>query len=229
MKRRDVEFWIKHRMLPREIHDRVLKHLHYTWFATRGVDEESILESLPDDLRRDIQCHLCLHLVRRVPLFAQMDQQLLTAICERLKLCLFMEDTCIVRQEDPVTEMLFIIRGRVECSSSSYMSGSVGGITLEAGDFCGEELVAWAFHPDSTSASLPSSTRTLKALIDVEAFTLSADDLKFVANHFRRMRNKTLRNTFRFYSHQWRNWAAISIQDAWRRHHKKKVCFPATC
>lgn len=204
--------------------DRALKYLHYTWFATQGVDENSILQSLPDDLRRDIQCHLCLHLVRRVPLFAHMEEQLLTSICERLRSSLFTEDTCIVRQGDLVTEMLFIIRGRLECSSSIYMPGDGGNVTLGAGDFCGEELVAWAFLPESISANLPASTRTFKALIDVEAFALSAEDLKFVANHFRCMRNiKTLRNTFRFYSHQWRNWAAISIQDAWRRHYKKRA------
>ena len=47
----------------------------------------------------------------QVPLFSQMDDQLLDAICERLVSSLSTEGTYIVREGDPVTEMLFIIRG----------------------------------------------------------------------------------------------------------------------
>ena len=43
-----------------------------------------------------------------------MDERLLDAICERLKPCLFTESTYIVREGDPVDEMLFIIRGRLK-------------------------------------------------------------------------------------------------------------------
>jgi cyclic nucleotide gated channel len=69
---------------------------------------------------------------------------------------------------------------------------------------------------------LPSSTRTVKAISEVEAFALIAEDLKFVASQFRRLHSKQLRHKFRFYSHQWRTWAACFIQAAWRRHKKRK-------
>lgn len=57
---------MRHRQLPEELRERVRRFVQYKWLATRGVDEESILQSLPLDLRRDIQRHLCLGLVRRV-------------------------------------------------------------------------------------------------------------------------------------------------------------------
>lgn len=66
LKRRDTEEWMKHRQLPQSLRERVRRFVQYKWLATRGVDEESILRALPTDLRRDIQCHLCLDLVRRV-------------------------------------------------------------------------------------------------------------------------------------------------------------------
>ncbi|KAL0382425.1 UNVERIFIED_CONTAM: Cyclic nucleotide-gated ion channel 1 [Sesamum calycinum] len=50
-----------------------------------------------------------------------------------------------------------------------------------------------------------------------------ADDLKFVASQFRRLHSKQLRHTFRFYSQQWRTWAACFIQAAWRRYCRKKL------
>lgn len=152
-----------------------------------------------------------------------MDDQLLDAICERLVSSLSTEGTYIVREGDPVTEMLFIIRGRLESSTTNGgRSGFFNSITLRPGDFCGEELLAWALLPKS-ALNLPSSTRTVKALIEVEAFALRAEDLKFVANQFRRLHSKKLQHTFRFYSHHWRTWAACFIQAAWRRYKRRKM------
>ncbi|PNX94924.1 cyclic nucleotide-gated ion channel-like protein [Trifolium pratense] len=221
LKRRDTEEWMKHRQLPQFLRERVRRFVQYKWLATRGVDEETILRGLPTDLRRDIQRHLCLDLVRRVPFFSQMDDQLLDAICERLVSSLSTQGTYIVREGDPVTEMLFIIRGRLESSTTNGgRTGFFNSITLRPGDFCGEELLAWALLPKST-LNLPSSTRTVKALVEVEAFELRAEDLKFVANQFRRLHSKKLQHTFRFYSYHWRTWAACFIQAAWRRFKKR--------
>lgn len=66
LKRRDTEEWMRHRQLPEELKRRVRRFVQYKWLATRGVDEETILRELPADLRRDIQRHLFLDLVRRV-------------------------------------------------------------------------------------------------------------------------------------------------------------------
>ncbi|XP_074267642.1 putative cyclic nucleotide-gated ion channel 16 [Silene latifolia] len=223
IKRRDTEEWMQHRQLPEELRERIRRFEQYKWLATRGVDEESILQSLPLDTRREIQKHLCLGLVRRVPFFAQMDDQLLDAICERLISSLTTKDTYLVREGDPVMEMLFIIRGQLE-SSTTYggRSGFYNSIILRQGDFCGEELLTWAILPTST-LNLPSSTRTVKAITEVEAFALRADDLKFVATQFKRLQSKKLQHSFRYYSHQWRTWGACFIQAAWRRHKKKML------
>lgn len=223
LKRRDTEEWMSHRQLPRELRERVRKFIQYKWLATRGVNEELILQSLPMDLRRDIQRHLCLDLVRRVPFFSKMDDQLLDAICERLVSSLSTEGTYIVREGDPVTEMYFIIRGKLESSTTNGgRTGFFNSINLRPGDFCGEELLAWALLPKS-AVNLPSSTRTVLALVEVEAFALRAEDLKFVSNQFRRLHSKKLQHTFRFYSHHWRSWAACFVQAAWNRYKRRKL------
>ncbi|XP_027337679.1 probable cyclic nucleotide-gated ion channel 16 [Abrus precatorius] len=223
LKQKDTEEWMNHRQLPPELQQRVRRFVQYKWLATRGVDEESILRALPLDLRRQIQRHLCLDIVRRVPFFGQMDDQLLDAICERLVSSLNTKDTYIVREGDPVKEMLFIIRGQVESSTTDGgRSGFFNSITLRPGDFCGEELLTWALMATS-SLNLPSSTRTVKTLTEVEAFALRAEDLKFVASQFKRLHSKKLQHAFRYYSHQWRAWGACFIQAAWRRHRKRKM------
>ncbi|XP_022775366.1 probable cyclic nucleotide-gated ion channel 16 [Durio zibethinus] len=225
IRRRDTEEWMRHRQLPPDLQDRVRRFVHYKWIATRGVDEEAILKSLPLDLRRQIQRHLCLALVRRVPFFAQMDDQLLDAICERLVSSLNTKDTYLVREGDPVNEMLFIIRGQLESSTTNGgRTGFFNSITLGPGDFCGEELLTWALIPTSSSSlNLPLSTRTVKSLTEVEAFALRSWDLKFVAKQFKRLHSKKLQHAFRYYSHQWRTWGACFIQAAWRRFKRKKL------
>ncbi|KAL0345804.1 UNVERIFIED_CONTAM: putative cyclic nucleotide-gated ion channel 5 [Sesamum radiatum] len=223
VKRRDSEQWMHHRLLPSDLRERVRRYDQYKWLETRGVDEESLVQSLPKDLRRDIKRHLCLALVKRVPLFENMDERLLDAICERLKPCLYTENTYIVREGDPVDEMIFLIRGRLESvTTDGGRSGFFNRSLLKEGDFCGEELLTWALDPRSGS-NLPSSTRTVKALNEVEAFALTADELKFVASQFRRLHSRQVQHTFRFYSQQWRTWAACFIQAAWRRYSKRKL------
>ncbi|XP_008787797.1 probable cyclic nucleotide-gated ion channel 6 [Phoenix dactylifera] len=223
VKRRDSEQWMHHRLLPHDLRERVRRYDQYKWLETQGVDEESLVQSLPKDLRRDIKRHLCLALVKRVPLFENMDERLLDAICGRLKPSLYTENTYIVREGEPVDEMLFIIRGRLESvTTDGGRSGFFNRGLLKEADFCGEELLTWALDPKSGS-NLPSSTRTVKALTEVEAFALVADELKFVASQFRRLHSRQVQHTFRFYSQQWRTWAACFIQAAWRRYSKRKM------
>lgn len=161
--------------------------------------------------------------VIQVPFFSQMDGQLLDAICERLVSSLSIQGTYIFQEGDPVNEMLFIIRGQLESSTTNGgRSGFFNSITLRPGDFCGEELLTWALMPSST-LNLPSSTRTVRALTEVEAFLLRAEDLKFVASQFKRLHSKKLQHAFRYYSQQWRTWGACFIQAAWRRFKKRKM------
>lgn len=165
---------------------------------------------------------ILVRLLWKVPIFEKMDEQLLDAMCDRLKPVLYTEESCIFREGDPVDEMLFIIRGKLQTvTTNGGRKGFYNSGFLKNGDFCGEELLFWALDPKSTS-NLPISTRTVQTIVEVEAFSLKAEDLKLVACQFRRLHSQQLRHTFRFYSQQWRTWGACIIQACWRRYSKKK-------
>lgn len=150
-----------------------------------------------------------------------MDETILDAICERLKPVLGTKGMFLVREGDPVNQMFFIIRGHLDSyTTDGGRDGFFNSCRIGPSDFCGEELLTWALDPRPNV--LPSSTRTVKAMTEVEAFTLIAEDLTFVASQFRRLHSKQLRHKFRLHSHQWRTWAACFIQAAWRRHKKLK-------
>ncbi|GAY45703.1 hypothetical protein CUMW_091360 [Citrus unshiu] len=197
VKRQDAEQWMSHRMLPENLRDRIRRYEQYKWQETRGVEEEGLLRNLPKDLRRDIKRHLCWDLLMRVPMFEKMDDQLLDAMCDHLKPVLYTEKSFIVREGDPVEEMLFVMRGNL-VSTTTYggRTGFFNAVYLKAGDFCGEALLTWALDPQSSS-NRPLSTRTVQALTEVEAFSLMADDLKSVASQFRRLHSKQLQHAFR--------------------------------
>ncbi|XP_042049926.1 protein CNGC15b-like [Salvia splendens] len=222
VRRIDTEKWMHHRQLPHEMKQRVRSYDLYRWVTTRGVDEEAILKGLPPDLRRDIKHHLCLDLVRRVALFEEVDELSLDAICERLKPILCTPGTCLVREGDPVVEMLFILRGRLDSyTTNGGRTGFFNSCQLGSGEFCGEELLSWGLCR-RPNVLLPTSTRTVRAMTEVEAFALGADDVKFVTSQFRKLHNKQLRHKFRFHSQQWRTWGACFIQAAWFRYKRRK-------
>ncbi|CAA0831368.1 Cyclic nucleotide-gated ion channel 1 [Striga hermonthica] len=224
VKRRDAEQWMSHRMLPEDLRARIRRYEQYKWQQNRGVDEYSLIRNLPKDLRRDIKRHLCWTLLTRVPMFQKMNEQLLDAMCHHLKPILYTKDSYIVREGDPVDEMLFIMRGKIyTMTTNGGQTGFFNSTYLKAGDFCGEELLTWALDPNS-STTLPISTRTVRAVKDVEAFCLMPEDLKSVASQFRRLfQGKQLQHIFRSSSPQWRTWGACFIQAAWRRHCKQKI------
>ncbi|KAL3587169.1 hypothetical protein D5086_014036, partial [Populus alba] len=150
LKRGNTEEWMRHRQLPQSLRERVRRFVQYKWLATRGVDEESILRALPTNLRRDIQRHLCLDLVRPV----------------RDSLVLL---SGILKSHAALANVFPICRGKLGSSTpNGGQTGFFNSITSRPGDFCGEELLAWALLPKST-LNLPSSTRTVRALEEVEA------------------------------------------------------------
>jgi len=84
----------------------------------------------------------------QVHLFDQMDERTLDAICERLKPALCTEGTFLVREGDPVNEMLFIIRGHLDSyTTNGGRTRFFNSCRIGLGDFCGEELLTWALDP----------------------------------------------------------------------------------
>lgn len=221
-KRRDARYLMSHYNLPPSLREQVLEHEQFVWQRTRGVDLESFVQNLPRDLRRSIKRHLCLVLLRRVPIFENMDAQLWDAMCDRLKLVFYTKGSFIIREGDPVEEMHFILQGEVKSVTlNSAQNGFFHSTHFNAGDFFGEELIPWIWN-HKLKHSLPTSTIAAQSTTNVQAYTLTADDLKFVASQFPRLVSKDLRQNFRFYSQQWRTWAACFIQAAWRKHYQWK-------
>lgn len=85
VKRQDAEQWMSHRMLPKSLRERIRRYEQYKWQETRGVVEETLINNLPKDLKRDIKRHLCLALLKKVSAF-QKASTLINCILSKIKL-----------------------------------------------------------------------------------------------------------------------------------------------
>lgn len=113
--------------------------------------------------------------------------------------------------------VVFIVRGRVK-SSQNLSKGVIATSILEPGGFFGDELLSWCLRRPFIDR-LPASSATFTCIESTEAFGLDANHLRFITDHFRyKFANERLKRTARYYSSNWRTWAAVNIQLAWRRY-----------
>ncbi|KAF2283603.1 hypothetical protein GH714_012159 [Hevea brasiliensis] len=217
LKRRDIEWWMSRRQLPPDLRRRVRHFENQRWAVMGGEDEIKWMEELPEGLRRDIKRHLCVDLIRKAPLFHNLDDLILDNICDRVKPLIYSKGEKIIREGDPVPRMYFIVRGRVK-RSQGLSKGMVATSVLEPGGFLGDELLSWCLRRPFIDR-LPASSATFYCLESTEAFGLDANHLRYITDHFRyTFASQRLKRTLRYNSSNWRTWAAVNIQFAWRRY-----------
>ncbi|KAL6994161.1 Cyclic nucleotide-gated ion channel 2 [Sarracenia purpurea var. burkii] len=122
-----------------------------------------------------------------------------------------------MREGDPARQMVFTVHGRIK-RTQSRGKGKAATTILEPGSVLGDELLSWCLRRPF-SDRLPPSSATFTCLQPTEAFGLDADGLRYIADHFRyKFADDKLKQTARYYSSNWRTWAAVNIQFAWRRY-----------
>ncbi|XP_047950091.1 probable cyclic nucleotide-gated ion channel 20, chloroplastic [Salvia hispanica] len=224
LRRRDVEQWMSHRRLPEDLRRLVRDSERYTWAATRGVNEERLMENLPEDLQREIRCHL-FKFVKKVRIFQILDEPIIDAIREKLKTKTYIKGSNIMVRGGLVDKMVFIIRGQMvnkgEDGNESFLS---------EGDVCGEELLTWCLEHSSVNKDVKRripgprllSNRKVTCLTNVEAFVLRCADLEEVTSLFARfLKSQRVQGAIRYGSLYWRTRAARQIQVAWKYRMKR--------
>ncbi|KAL5217628.1 hypothetical protein ABZP36_018312 [Zizania latifolia] len=214
---RDMEWWMRRRQLPSRLRQRVRQYERERWAAITGDEEMEMIKDLPEGLRRDIKRYLCLELVKQVPLFHGMDGLILDNICDRLRPLVFSSGEKVIREGDPVQRMVFILHGKLR-STQPLAKGVVATCMLGAGNFLGDELLSWCLRRPFVDR-LPASSATFECVETAQVFCLDAPDLRFITEQFRyKLANEKLKRTAPYYSSNWRTWAAVNIQLAWRRY-----------
>lgn len=69
LKLREIEQWMPYQKLSKDLQQQVKKHQGYVWRETRGVDVENFLNTLPKNLKRNINRELFSHVLLKVSSF----------------------------------------------------------------------------------------------------------------------------------------------------------------
>ncbi|KAE8077867.1 hypothetical protein FH972_016386 [Carpinus fangiana] len=172
-----IESWMTRNDLPCDMKERIINCIQHRLEENKDFDTEKMISHLSEDLITEIKHHICLPLLREVPTLENHgDQNLLERICNYLKPKYYEKDSYILQEGEPIKAMVFTTQGSVfndENGNSVDDHKSINTFKLY-----GEELLQWLDHYPSDKQWLPNSTKTVITQSKVEAFALTANDLK---------------------------------------------------
>ncbi|XP_062175135.1 cyclic nucleotide-gated ion channel 1-like isoform X1 [Alnus glutinosa] len=183
-----IESWMGTNQLPDNMKEPIITCIRHRLEENKDFDMKKPISYISKDLMTKIRHHLCLPLLKNVPSLENHDENLAEQICESFKPKYYNEDSYIIREGEPLM-MLIITQGSACCFKSSNGENSKGIDSdtqyIEKGDLYGEELLEWGFNCSSSRKKwIPASNKTIKTHSKVEAFALTAKDLKhLVAMH----------------------------------------------
>ncbi|GBG33835.1 Potassium voltage-gated channel protein eag [Hondaea fermentalgiana] len=107
--------YLRYRRVPKSLQMRMIRYFRHVYTRRAHFDEVSILENMTADLRRALSLYLLEDTLQDLDIFRGIsDTQLVASLIAMLKPVSFSAGTEIVRQGEPITEMYFIVRGKVE-------------------------------------------------------------------------------------------------------------------
>ncbi|XP_044506673.1 cyclic nucleotide-gated ion channel 1-like [Mangifera indica] len=180
LQKQTAEQCLSFQKLPENLQLEVINNLQLNkWRETKVLHVETLSNILPEDLLRDIKVQLCLQQLRNVEEFRNLGEPALKDLCYHVKLVFYLDRTLIVREGEPINEMLFVLHGELQTRNSR------GPEYLKDGGVFGKELVTWFKNQaEVCSCNLPVSQRTAQAFTNVEAFVLMAYDLKKIFSKY---------------------------------------------
>ncbi|XP_062120210.1 cyclic nucleotide-gated ion channel 1-like isoform X2 [Humulus lupulus] len=198
LKEREVEIWIEKRGLPMEEKTSIMQKVKQKLKENKEVDVENLLSILPFEDRKRIKLLLCLPLLRKVSMFQNMEKEVLDIICEHLEPMMYTERSYMIREGEPLDQMLFITYGTAWVYTNNASSHNNNAHDHHSGtnnnsddslamrksstrrlkkyDYVGEELLEWSLT-HNTLSGFPIATTNVKSHTKVEVFALRANDL----------------------------------------------------
>ena len=134
------------------------------------MDEQSVLEMLPDKLKAEIAIHVHLETLKKVRIFQDCEKGLLVDLVLKLKLQVFSPGDYVCRKGDVGKEMYIIKRGKLDVVADD---GREIYVTLGEGAVFGE--VSILNIPGNKTGN--RRTANVRSVGYSDLFSLSKDDL----------------------------------------------------
>ncbi|XP_056595395.1 cyclic nucleotide-gated cation channel beta-1-like isoform X2 [Triplophysa dalaica] len=122
--------------IPKNVQNRVKTWYSYTWQSQGMLDEQELLDQLPDKMRLDIAVDVSYNIINKVPLFQGCDRQMIFDMLKRLKSVVYLPGDYVCKKDEVGREMYIIKAGEVQVVGGP--DGKTVFVTLKAGAVFGE-------------------------------------------------------------------------------------------
>jgi len=165
-----IKQYMSFRKVGKDLEHRVIKWFDYLWSNKQSMDEQSVLEMLPDKLKAEIAIHVHLDTLKKVRIFQDCEKGLLVDLVLKLKLQVFSPGDYVCRKGDVGKEMYIIKRGKLDVVADD---GREIYVTLGDGAVFGE--VSILNIPGNKTGN--RRTANVRSVGYSDLFSLSKDDL----------------------------------------------------
>uniref|UniRef100_A0A673NC25 Cyclic nucleotide gated channel subunit beta 1b n=1 Tax=Sinocyclocheilus rhinocerous TaxID=307959 RepID=A0A673NC25_9TELE len=122
--------------IPKDVQNRVKTWYSYTWQSQGMLDEQELLDQLPDKMRLDIAVDVSYNIISKVPLFQGCDRQMIFDMLKRLRSVVYLPGDYVCKKDEVGREMYIIKAGEVQVVGGP--DGKTVFVTLKAGAVFGE-------------------------------------------------------------------------------------------
>lgn len=169
-----VKHYMGYRQLPMDLRERVLGYYEYLWSRHSGLDENVILNDLPNQLRLEVSLNVARKSVQEVfnaACGAVPKDDFTKRVVQKLKTTVYSPGDTIVRQGEFGNDMFFVNAGHVEVINED---NGVIEVNLRAGKFFGEKALL----------STDERARTVRAATYCDLFQLQRQDLEEIFEEY---------------------------------------------
>uniref|UniRef100_A0A8C2FVM3 Cyclic nucleotide gated channel subunit beta 1b n=1 Tax=Cyprinus carpio TaxID=7962 RepID=A0A8C2FVM3_CYPCA len=122
--------------IPKDVQNRVKTWYSYTWQSQGILDEQELLDQLPDKMRLDIAVDVSYNIISKVPLFQGCDRQMMFDMLKSLRSVVYLPGDYVCKKDEVGREMYIIKAGEVQVVGGP--DGKTVFVTLKAGAVFGE-------------------------------------------------------------------------------------------
>jgi CRP-like cAMP-binding protein/voltage-gated potassium channel Kch len=151
--------YMAHRNIPQKLDVRIREYNDYLWTRQKGLAEEQVWLTLPAHLRNEIAYFLAKDMLKKVPMFKKLPENVAREICRCLEPRICSPQDYIFLAGELGAEMIFLFKGTADIVSDSSADGrrrkETVLKTVSDGTYIGEETL---FEVQTRSVSVRCAT-----------------------------------------------------------------------
>jgi CRP-like cAMP-binding protein len=165
-----IKGYMREKNLMSVMQTRVVNYFEYLWSRNKGMDRSGLFQDMPQCMHSEVTLSASEHLLRRVPIFADIETPFLRNLSVIIQPLIFLPGEYIVKKGDIGFGLYLIHHGKVELVDED-MDTVVE--VIEEGDYFGQKSLVYQIPREIA----------VRALTHVDLFLVSREDFDQIVEH----------------------------------------------